>query len=79
LYSCLARCGCNFRSESIGVSFKYLSNGLFPDVLVFDVVAATIAIAVFAILSTREALTIKLEASRVLAVAVLFLLSLVAR
>lgn len=65
----------NLWAEGVRVSLENLGDGLLADVLVFNVVAAPIAIAVLAILSTGEALTIELETSRVFAVAILLLLS----
>ena len=41
----------DFRSESIGIPLQDLRDGLLPNLFVFNVIAATIAIAVLAILS----------------------------
>lgn len=64
-------CRSYLRAECVRVPLQDLGNGLFPNRLVFYIIAAAIAIAIFAVLSTREALTIELKAARVLAVAVL--------
>lgn len=58
-------------SEGVGVALQDDGDGLLADGLVFDVVAAAIAIAVFTVLPTRKALAVQLQAPRVLAVAVL--------
>ena len=58
-------------AKSIGIPLKDLSYSLFPYLFVLLVVAASIAVAIFAVLPTRETLTVELEAARVLAIAIL--------
>jgi len=62
----------DFRSKCISIPFKHSSNGFFADGFIFHVIAAVVAIAVFAVLSTCKALAIKFETPWVFAVAVFF-------
>lgn len=64
-------CACNLGSECIRVPFENFRDCLLPDRLILDVVAASIAIAVLAVLSAGETLAVELETAGVLAVAVL--------
>lgn len=64
----------DFRPESIGVALEHLSYGLLANLFIFDVVAATITVAVSAVFSTGEALTVELEAPWVLAIAIFLIL-----
>ena len=59
----IVMCLGNFRPEGVWVSLEDLGNGLFSDEFILDVVAAAIAIAVLAVLSTGEALAVEFEAS----------------
>lgn len=61
----------DLRSEGVRVSFQNDSDSFLSNTLVFDVVAAAIAIAIATVLATCKALTVQLQASRVLTVAVL--------
>ena len=63
--------GSDLRSEGVRVTLKDLCDGLLSDWLIFYVVAASIAIAIFAVLSARETLTIELETSWIFAIAIL--------
>jgi hypothetical protein len=48
--------------ESVGVPLQYDRHGFLPDRFIIDVVAATIAIAISAIIATCEAFAIKFQA-----------------
>ena len=61
----------NLWSKGIRVPLQDPCNVLFTDALIFNVVAAPIAIAVSAVFTTCKALTIELQALAILAVAVL--------
>ena len=63
--------GSNLRSECVRVALEDLCDGLLSDWLIFYVVAASIAIAIFAVLSARETLAIKLETAGIFAIAIL--------
>ncbi len=49
----------NFGSESVRIPFKYDSDGFLTNTLVFIIIAAPIAIAILAILSTSKAFAVK--------------------
>ena len=61
-----------FGSECIGVTFKYGRDSLFSDWFILHVVAATITIAILAILTWSKTLTVQFQTSRVLTITVLF-------
>jgi hypothetical protein len=63
---------CDFRSKSIWVPLEYGGNRLLSDRFVLNIIAATIAIAILAILTASKALTVEFQAARVLAIAILF-------
>ena len=60
-----------FGPESVGVPLQYDRHGFLPDRFIIDVVAATIAIAISAVIAACEAFAVEFQAPRVLAVATL--------
>ena len=66
-------------SEGVRVALEDLGDGLLADALILDIVAAAIAIAVLAVLAAREAFAVELQTPRVLAIAILLGVRLLAR
>lgn len=66
--------GCYFRSECIWVAFKYFCNGLFANLFVLYIVTAAIAVAVSAIFTTGEALTVEFKAPWIFTIAIFLVL-----
>ena len=58
-------------SEGVWVTLKDLGDSLLSDWLIFYVVAASIAIAIFAVLSARKTLAIELETPGIFAITIL--------
>lgn len=63
---------CNLGSKRVGVSVEYVGNGLLSNRFIFHVVAASIAIAVLAVLAAGKTFAVKLQTSGVFAIAILF-------
>ena len=63
---------CYLWPKCIRISFENNSNSFFANRFIFNIIAAAIAIAIFAIFTTRETFTVKLQTLWVLAIAILF-------